>query len=62
VEEIGGQERAGVGAQEHAPGSVVPRWRRDAVGASRWCQRSSVPGVTIRRACSAFGVILVKAA
>jgi len=31
VEEIGSQERVGVGAQEHAPGSVVPRWRRDAV-------------------------------
>ena len=33
VEEVGGQERGGVGAQEDAPGLIVPRWRRDAVGA-----------------------------
>jgi len=33
VEEIGGQERGGVGAQEDAPGPVMPLWRRDAVGA-----------------------------
>jgi len=33
VEEVGGQERGGVGAQEDAPGSVVARRRRDAVGA-----------------------------
>jgi hypothetical protein len=121
VEEIGGQERAGAGAQEHAPGSAVPRRRWDAVSArdladggggrpvaepanspwilaaprrmfcrasrrmsatgssgtggrpggldcrhlaatSRWCQRSSVPGGAIRWACSASGVIFVKAA
>ena len=30
---VGGQERGGVGAQEDAPGFVMPGWRRDAVGA-----------------------------
>jgi hypothetical protein len=33
VEKAGGQERGGVGAQEDAPGFVMPGWRRDAVGA-----------------------------
>jgi hypothetical protein len=33
MKEISGQEGGGVGAQEYAPGSVVLRWRRDAVGA-----------------------------
>ena len=31
VEEVRGQERGGVGAQEDAPGLVAVRWRRDAV-------------------------------
>jgi hypothetical protein len=33
VEEVGGQDRGGVGTQENSPGSVASRWRRDAVGA-----------------------------
>src|SRR5690348_6677573 len=31
VEEVRGQQRGGVGAQEGAPGLVAVRWRRDAV-------------------------------
>jgi hypothetical protein len=33
MEEIGGQECRGVGAQEDLPGSVVPGWWRDTVSA-----------------------------
>jgi len=36
-------------------------WRHFAA-TSRWCHRSSVPGVTIRRARSALGMILASAA